>query len=448
MIRKGTRPLYQYIWFMVMGILLIFLAAITLTNSLILSSSKTDFYYKQLAASAESKRTIDRSKDLETLVNHYLLIIDGDDTSILADNRTNSWYMKNEDGQAILEAINQHILAARTGQAQDIKGHLDMDGYRYYYYTQISGEETELMVYIAESSIDPIFNKSFIIAFLITLLLSLGITKLLTNHLLKPLKSIKSYTQSIAHQDWHAPLPFSNTTEFQDLSNALLGMSQILETTQIREQQFLQSSSHNLKTPVMVIKGYAQALLDGVTLDNSETPPEIIRKEAELLEHRISQLLKLSTFGHAMDHQKELEAIRIDRLLNRQIRHFSVIRPDIKWDLSLYPLEIQANGEALLTALENLMENQMRYAKTRITITMATDEYEGRPVLSLTITNDGPCFTQKDPNVLFERYQKDQDGRWGLGLAIVQQIIEGHKGNIHAKNLENGVAFHILLPIF
>lgn len=118
-----------------------------------------------------------------------------------------------------------------------------------------------------------------------------------------------------------------------------------------------------------------------------------------------------------------------------------------KWDVNVIPVEVTGNSEALLTAFENLIENQIRYDKSVIGISIKKGAISFNSSVVIKFTNDGPHFNQENPMCLFQRYKKDESGQWGLGLTIVKQIIEAHSGNVIAQNTEEGVEFVVTLQI-
>ena len=217
-------------------------------------------------------------------------------------------------------------------------------------------------------------------------------------------------------------------------------MKAALQELKVKDRKFLQSTSHDLKTPVMIIKGYAQAIKDGISVQSDDSVAEVLLAESQKLERRITQLLKFNTVGHTLEHEDQRDYIRIDRLLRSLVKRFEVVAPNLDWEIHLDPLEILGDGEALLIAFENLLENQLRYAKSRITIQCTT----GSPNI-IQIGNDGPFFETQEPDSLFDPYMKETEGNFGLGLAIVKQVITAHQGTVNASNEMLGVKFTITL---
>lgn len=441
--KKKIHSMNSRIWRMVIGILLLFLISITIINSVILKKSKEDFLFNQLKEAAQDKKKFQRSGKEITYVNHFVITKSGDNYSILADSKTASRYMDKDNRSHILEAISQKVIEERSKGSYTL-GKITLENQLHYYYAEYDDSEG-IMVFIASTEIEPLISLSFIIAFIITLIISFIVTKIISNKIVRPIYDLETFAEDIANHKWDVTPPASDTAEIQELSDSLDHMREVLKTRDDREREFLQSSSHSLKTPVMVIKGYAQAMIDGLLVDSPESPAEVIRREAENLERRVSQLLKLYTYAHALENEGRQDSIRIDRLLNSLIRRFEIIKPNLRWDVNIIPVEVIGNSEALLTAFENLIENQIRYAKSVISISIKKETAFSVSSIVIKVANDGPHFNQEDPMCLFHRYKKDESGQWGLGLAIVKQIVEAHNGNVIADNTEEGVEFVVTL---
>lgn len=442
--KKKIYSMNSQIWRMVIGILLLFLISMTIINSVILKKSKEDFIFNQLKEAAEDKKRFQRSGKEITYVNHFLITKSGDNYSIVADPKTASRYMDKGNRSHILEIISKKVIEEKSKRSYSL-GKITLENQLHYYYAEYGNDSEGIMVFITSTEIEPLISLSFIIAFIITLIISFIVTKIISNKIVRPIYDLETFAEDIANHKWDVIPPTSDTAEIQELSDSLDHMREVLKTRDDREREFLQSSSHSLKTPVMVIKGYAQAMIDGLLVDSPESPAEVIRREAENLERRVSQLLKLYTYAHALESEGKQDSIRIDRLLNSLIRRFEIIKPNLRWDVNITPVEVIGNSEALLTAFENIIENQIRYAKSVISISIKKETMYSISSIVIKIANDGPHFNQEDPMCLFHRYKKDESGQWGLGLAIVKQIVEAHNGNVIADNTDEGIEFVVTL---
>jgi two-component system sensor histidine kinase CssS len=274
-------------------------------------------------------------------------------------------------------------------------------------------------------------------------LLSLLVAKLISNNLSKPLKSLERYTEQIARKEWSAPLELDREDEIGRLANSMNQMQKSLKNADEEERAFLQSISHDLKTPVMVIKSYAEAILDGVYLDNLEETAKIISNESSKLESKIKQLLYFNSLNYVLENEKTTSEVRIDLLCQDLYERFKLIRSNIRWELTLEEISLRCSHDKMMVALENIVDNQLRYAETKITL----DLKQAQKHLLLEIYNDGPNINEADVDKIFDKFYKDKKGHFGLGLAISQKIISFYHGAIQAVNHGKGVSFQIKIPI-
>lgn len=276
------------------------------------------------------------------------------------------------------------------------------------------------------------------------LAVSFLVSKILAQKIAEPIVKLEKFSDEIAKRNWKVKVPDMDNDEIGMLSKALENMRDSLKIAEERDRQFLQSTSHDLKTPVMIIKGYAQSMIDGIKINSDKTEAEIIKIEAEKLERRIVQLLKLNTISHSLEYSENREIVRVDRILNNLISRFQVLKSDLNWDNELKEFEMLGDSEALFIAFENIIENQMRYAKSLISISMDIKK-ENPDIANITISNNGPKFEVEDTSSLFNMYKKDRQGKFGLGLSIVRQVIEAHSGEVTASNTDRGVEFKVVL---
>lgn len=267
--------------------------------------------------------------------------------------------------------------------------------------------------------------------------------KIVANYISKPLKLLEDYTEKIAHKDWKEPIKLENEDEIGRLAEAMNRMQKELKHADEEEKMFLQSISHDLKTPVMVIMSHADAIIDGVYIDSVEKTAEIIRDEAVSLEKKIKQLLYLNTLDYVLENNKENDSIDLKKFLGHIINRFELINSKLEWDLDIDAVTVEGYVEKLQVAIENIIDNALRYAETKISVSL---KIEGKFAV-LEIYNDGPRIKEEHINHIFDNHYKDKTGNFGLGLAISKKIIDFYNGEIKAVNKENGVSFIIKYPL-
>lgn len=276
------------------------------------------------------------------------------------------------------------------------------------------------------------------------ILLSLPISKVIASNIAKPLKQLEAYTRRIANKEWESDLHINSQDEIGRLAMAMYEMKQALKLADEEENKFLQSISHDLKTPVMVIMGYAQAIIDGVYVESPENTAMIIKNEAIRLEKKIKQVLYLNTLDYMLDNEKEKEDIYLDKLLTYLVQNFQSVNTDLSWQLNINtkPAVIAGNPDRIRVSIENILENQLRFADKNIQVSLEDNGASWK----MEIMNDGPLLPDKDLKQIFNSLYKGDNGNFGLGLAISQKIIQYYRGSIQVENKDNHVCFTINYP--
>lgn len=267
-------------------------------------------------------------------------------------------------------------------------------------------------------------------------------SKMVAKHISKPLKELEDYTISIAKKDWNASIQIKSQDEISRLANAMITMQKELKRADEEEKMFLQSISHDLKTPIMIIMSHAQSIIDGIYIDSIEKTAEIIKDEAISMESKIKQILYLNTLDYVLEKSNEISDIHLDELLLKIINRFEIINSNIEWDLDMDALSMRGSESKIQVAIENILDNALRYAKEKISIKLKA---EGSSII-LEIHNDGPYINEKSINKIFDYLYKDKTGNFGLGLTISKKIINFYHGNVYAVNKNNGVSFILQLP--
>ncbi|MCB2292764.1 HAMP domain-containing histidine kinase [Clostridium algoriphilum] len=267
--------------------------------------------------------------------------------------------------------------------------------------------------------------------------------KLVANYISKPLKELENCTIRIAHKDWTKPINVKNDDEIGRLANSMNLMQKELRRTDEEEKMFLQSISHDLKTPIMVIMSHAEAIIDGVYVESVEKNAEIIRDESLSLEKKVKQMLYLNTLDYVLENNLEKIEINLHRLLTHIINRFEVINNNIKWDLDIEEAIIVGNVDKIQVSIENILDNSLRYANGKICISL---KKEGAFAV-IGIYNDGPNIPEEHLSHIFDNFYKDKTGKFGLGLAICKKIVNYYNGEIEVTNRDIGVSFLIRYPL-
>src|SRR4051794_13257976 len=281
------------------------------------------------------------------------------------------------------------------------------------------------------------------IAFLVSILVAL----LLARSITRPLIGLTRATRALARGDYSQRVPVSGSDEVGELGGSFNQLAQDLDQVRRREKDFLANISHDLKTPLTSIQGFAGALVDGTCPpDAYPAVARIIYDEAERMGRLVGDVLQLSRL-EAGDLPLTLAPLDLADLLRAGARRFApaaqaagvTLRVEAPTERALTVLGDQGRLEQVLG---NLLENALRYtpAGGRIDLVASAAEAEGQPLARLLVRDTGSGIAPTDLPRIFERfYQADKSrvaGRAGagLGLAIVKEVIERHGGTVRAES--------------
>jgi two-component system, OmpR family, sensor histidine kinase CssS len=278
-----------------------------------------------------------------------------------------------------------------------------------------------------------------IIIYFVSILISLAFAKRLT----QPLVVMKSHVQKLAKRKWNQPLVLERKDELGELAEAIEQMRIQLIKQDNTQQTFMQNVSHDLKTPVMVIQNYAQAIEDGIYENKSlQEPTNIIKKEAQRLEHKIQDLLYLTKLKYLETKQELKVHFSMNQLIEDVVSRLKSQRRDIAWEINLCDHQIKGNISQWEVALENIINNCIRFTNNEILI----KSFKDGDKYIIQIHNDGPSIPNDLLSHIFEPFTKGKNGSYGLGLVISKKIIEDHSGKLQVNNKEIGVIYEIMIP--
>lgn len=210
-----------------------------------------------------------------------------------------------------------------------------------------------------------------------------------------------------------------------------------------RQQTFFQNASHELKTPLMAIQGYAEGIQAGVM--DTGSAAEVILKESDRMTELVEELLDISKID--MGRQRlTLSETDIRELLYDGIRAVEPIAAGgiaIVPDFPEEPVMVSCDDTQLRRAVTNILSNGVRYAHSELRLTCRADKRNA----TIRIQDDGDGIAEEDIPHIFDRFYMGRSGKSGIGLALTKEIIHLHKGTICAYNGDGGAVFEISIPV-
>jgi two-component system sensor histidine kinase BaeS len=354
-------------------------------------------------------------------------------------------FLATQDERLSVLPRRQARLLLPTGSA----GRITIHGRDYLYATQTSGPDAVILLRTAGSVSSD--SKPFWYALAATgalgCLLAAAVATLLARGIAGPVVRVAKASSRLATGESPQPLPIAGAHELRDLAQSFNTMAGQLTRARGAERSFLLSVSHELKTPLTAIRGYAEALEEGVL--TPEHAVKVIRTEAARLERLIADLLQLARLSRQRFdiHPTTVDLVEIAR--ESAARHAARAR-ELGVELrveegSTAPAE--ADPDRLLQALSNLVENALRCTPPggRVTLSAAAGK--------LTVTDTGPGIARHEiPRAferffLYRRYNGDRPVGTGLGLAIVRELAKAMGGDVVVRSPRGaGAAFTIHLP--
>lgn len=219
-------------------------------------------------------------------------------------------------------------------------------------------------------------------------------------------------------------------------------LGKTIESAQEIRQSFFQNASHELKTPLMAIQGYAEGIHTGV-LPVRESAG-VILEESDRMTELIEELLALSKIDSAQAKPKFQET-DVTEIIKSVAYSFAPAfengQKELKTDLCDETM-VSCDEKQMRKVVSNLISNAFKFCKTTVTVKCAAVNGKAR----ITISDDGEGIAKEDLPHIFERFYTGRKGNTGIGLALTKEIIGFHEGEIRAYN-QNGAVFEISLAI-
>ena len=281
-------------------------------------------------------------------------------------------------------------------------------------------------------------------ALLAGVVVSLAAGVLATRVVVNPMRQLKNRALELAGRRFEGRLEINTGDELEELAEAFNEMSDRLAAYDLSQKEFFQKASHELKTPLMSIQGYAEAIRDEV-IPPAETDKglAVIIRESQRMKALVEQFIYISKMETLEDDYKP-QPLDLKTAVEEAVEavHSLTIEKGLAIAVQAAPGDnrIMGDQEKIHRLLLNTLSNALRYAEKRVTILID----EGKII----IEDDGPGLKTGDEEKIFDPfYSSNNAGGSGLGLAISRAIAERHGGTISAANLENGSGAKIVIKL-
>ena len=414
-------------------------SVITITAVLILSVfySYSDNQLKEQLRVVESvvENQLAQDDDTAFISNHIdknvRITLVAKDGTVIADSQESANKLGNHlNRQEIQQAI-------KNGEAT-VTRHSDTQGKKVYYFAKQLDNGNILRVSAEAKSIGKFFSDYSIYIFLCIIVVivaavfvSMGITKSIV-------KPITQLGQSLDNID-----KFKSDEELKPLVNALLQQKKKQKMLDKQKKQFTANVSHELKTPLTSIAGYAELIETGMAKPEDIKPfAGVIRKQALRLVNLSEDIIQLSQLEESDDEDMSFESVNLYEIAQRCVEALNINAINKGVTLNLTGEECYIRGKAQLVEelVYNLCDNAIRYNKENGNVTVTVNPLEKGA--SVSVKDTGIGIPKKYQERIFERFfrvdksRSKATGGTGLGLAIVKHITQLHDAKLEISSEE------------
>lgn len=288
---------------------------------------------------------------------------------------------------------------------------------------------------------------SALIVIIIIIILSFGISKKITEPLLK----LKNAALEVARGNYNQNIEPRGDDELTDLINSFNQMSKkLLKLEKIRRES-ASDLAHELRTPLTTIKGYLEAIED----NKLEVNKENIREMQEEAARMTTLIEKLNEFASAQNKVLNLEKenLNLKNIIEKVIRQQQefINEKNINLDLKIEEkINIRGDKDSLIQIFNNIIENAVKYNYQNGNI--AIKAFKENNNIIVKIEDSGMGISDKDLPYIFERFYRADKSRnssnqgSGIGLAVVKELIEAHQGKIEVNSSDSGSEFKLIFP--
>lgn len=283
------------------------------------------------------------------------------------------------------------------------------------------------------------FTVALIISITALSLISIIITILMSRRIIKPIVELTAITKQYEQRNFDADYIAKTNDELEDLSVAVNSMAKSLKEHDSEKERLFRQISHEIKTPLTSIYGYAEGIKNGV-FKEIDKPLDIIMSESLRIKKLTENIVLLSKL------ESNIEAFRfqscnLTSILERAIESVESVAILSDIDIDYTPAgnlpSISADDDKLYRAFVNILSNCTKYASSLITIQAANQ----KDSIEILISDDGKGFESSDLRNLLSGIAREKSNGSGIGLSIVNEIVRAHGGQFFIGNNPTGGAY-------
>lgn len=379
-----------------------------------------------------------------TTLNTQLMLFDHNGDVIYPSNYEHSFMTPEIISKLQLELAEFNI--REMFEIRTDENHVGVMGYRL---TELPISNIPYIVFVSSMDVaDPLFatlNTILITVMLAGTFIGALLASKIAGRVSKPLHELTIASRDISERKEYNHKAQTDISEIVHLNDSISEMSKKLNIYHNAQKSFLQNASHEIKTPLMSIQGYAEGIEKGM-LKDSEKAAKIIKEESIRLNEIINDLLTISRIEN-LNYSPEFKTGEINGIVKEYVKKASGMaikeKKSIKFDPSPEDIDIRYNETLLSRCIINIVGNAVRYARECVEVTVKKQ----KEFAVIEIRDDGEGINPEDVEHIFERFYKGKGGQQGLGLAIAKSAATAMGGDILAENTDSGALFKIFIPV-
>lgn len=293
--------------------------------------------------------------------------------------------------------------------------------------------------------------RSLLLASVIAALAGILLSVVLTRGVTRPLRGMMAMAGRIAAGDYGARVDAQTADELASLATSLNQMAKSLGRLERLRKDLVADVAHELRTPLTNLRGYLEAVREGVAPPSPETIG-LLHAEVMHLVRLVDALHELSRFDASLPRlRRQAVGVRdlVDHLIALRRGDFAARGIALVTDV-MPGLVVQADPDLLLQAAANLLDNALKFTPAQGHVSVDAAREGG--AIRLAVTNSGDGIPADDLPFVFERFYRGEKSRSresggaGIGLAIVQEVARAHGGRVGASSSPGATTVWIALP--
>ncbi len=297
--------------------------------------------------------------------------------------------------------------------------------------------------------------RAFFIIGLAAMILSAVVSYLLSRHLLRPVKALALGANSLASRKFDTRIEVNTGDELERLAHDFNHMAQTLERYEDMRRQWISDISHELRTPIAILRGEVEAIQDGIRQANEDTL-DSIHTEILLLGSMVNDLHELSMADSGNLSMKKEPVDPLD-ILEEVLKVFTprFSQAGISVEKDIFPdssVKVMADRDRLFQVYSNILENSLRYTESPGRLRIRNEWTDSS--LKIIFDDSKPGVPEEALDRIFDRLFRIDESRSrkhggaGLGLAICRTIVEATGGSIIASHSSlGGLTIEVILPL-